>query len=83
MNNDSRGRSDSTGEKESRTGKVNPLCDCGTVSRNGTGVDDKCNRLGVIEMVSVLDPDAWVSRDVHSLYGMFHVWECYEARVRL
>jgi hypothetical protein len=51
----------------------NELGNCGPVSRNSTCVDNKYNRLCVIEMVSVLDPDPWMSRDVHGLDGMFHV----------
>lgn len=58
--------------------KANVLRDCGTVPRNGTGVDDKYDRLCAVEMVSVLDPDAWVPGDVQHWYGVFHVWECYE-----
>lgn len=50
------------------------LGNCGPIPRNGAGIDNKYNRLCVIEMVSVLDPDTWMSRDVHSLDGLFHVW---------
>ena len=49
------------------------LGNCGTVPRNSADVDDKYNRLCVIEMVSVLDPDTWMSRDVYSLDGVFDV----------
>ena len=52
----------------------NVLGNYGTVPRNGTGVDDKYNSLCVIEMVPVLDPDTWMSRDVHGLDGLLHVW---------
>ena len=55
-------------------GKENTLGNCGTVPWNGTGIDNKYNGLCVIEVVSVLDPDTWMSRDVHGLNGLFHVW---------
>jgi len=55
----------------------NVLGNCGTVPRNGTCVDDKYDSLRIIEMVSVLDPDTWMSRDVHGLDWLLHVWQRY------
>lgn len=52
----------------------NLLGNCGTIPRNGTGVDDKYDRLCVIEVVSVLDPDARMPGDIHGLYGLLHIW---------
>jgi len=54
--------------------RTNVLGNCGPVPRNRTCVDDKYDRLCVIEMISVLDPDARVSGDVHGLDGVFRVW---------
>ena len=52
----------------------NVLGNCGPIPRNSTYIDDKYDRLCVIEMVSVLDPDTWMSGDVHGLDGAFRVW---------
>jgi len=52
----------------------NVLGNCSPVPGNGACVDNKYNRLCVIEVVSVLDPDARMSGDVHGLDGVFHVW---------
>lgn len=53
------------------------LGNCGPVPRNGAGIDDKYDHLRVIEMVSVLNPNTWMSGDVHGLDGSFHIGECY------
>jgi len=63
--------------KIAQRGEKNVLGNCGPVPRNGTCVDDKYDRLCVIEMISVLDPDSRVSGDVHGLDGVFHVWQGY------
>jgi len=60
--------------RRSKESKQNVLGNCGTVPRNGTGVDDEHYSLCVIKMISVLDPDTWMSRDVHGLDGLLHVW---------
>ena len=65
------------GKMEDWKRERNVLGNCGTVSRNGTSIDDKNDRLRVIEMVSVLDPDTWMSRDVHSLDWVFRICERY------
>ena len=62
------------GKMEELYKEKNVLGNCGPVPRNGTCVDDKYDRLCVIEMIPVLDPDSWVSGDVHGLDGVFHVW---------
>ena len=48
----------------------NVLGDCGTIPRNGVGVDYKYYSLCVIEVISVLDPDTWMAGDVHGLDGL-------------
>lgn len=76
--NDSRVRRSANGEMEDeRRRERSVLGNSGTVSRNGTGIDDENDRLCVIKMVSILDPDAWMSRDVYSLDGVLDIWECY------
>lgn len=53
------------------------LGNCSTVPRNGASIDDKNDRLCVIEIISILDPDTWMSRDVHSLDGVLDIWKSY------
>jgi hypothetical protein len=62
---------------EDRQREHNVLGNCGTVSRNITGIDDENDRLCIIEIVSVLDPHPRMSRNVYSLDGMLHIWERY------
>lgn len=73
VENDNQVRRSAHGKMEDQQREHNALGDCGPVSRNGTGVDDKNNRLCVIEVVSVLDPNTWMSRDVHGLDGVLHI----------
>lgn len=55
----------------------NVLCNCSTVPRNGTGVDNEYDRLGVTEVISILNPDTWMAGNVYSLDGLLHVWKGY------
>jgi len=55
----------------------NALGNCGTVPRNGTGIDDEYDPLCVVKMVSVSDPNTGMARDVQSLDGVLQVWKRY------
>lgn len=62
------------GKMEELYKEKNVLGNCGPVPGNCACVDNKYDRLCVIEVVSVLDPDARMSGNVHGLDGVFHVW---------
>jgi len=60
-------------ETEGGTRWQNVLGDNGTIPRNGAGVDDKHDSLCVIEVVLILDPDAWMAGYIHGLDRLF-IW---------